>query len=31
MARKSKSGELKTNLIEIPQSMAVRQLADLLH
>ncbi len=31
MARKSKSGELKTNLIEIPQSVAVRQLADLLH
>jgi len=31
VARKSKSGELKTNLIEIPQSVAVRQLADLLH
>jgi translation initiation factor IF-2 len=31
VAGKSKSGELKTNLIEIPQSVAVRQLADLLH
>jgi translation initiation factor IF-2 len=31
VAGKSKSAEAKTNLIEIPQSVAVRQLADLLH
>jgi len=31
LARKSKSVEVKTNLIEIPQSVAVRQLADLLN
>ncbi|GAI05468.1 unnamed protein product, partial [marine sediment metagenome] len=30
MAKESKSGEPKANLIEIPHSVAVRQLADLL-
>ena len=30
MAKASKSGELKANLIEIPHSVAVRQLADLM-
>ena len=30
MAQKSKSGEPETQLIEIPQSIAVRRLAELL-